>query len=360
MGTGSYQDNRGSDTCNARSLTHNLSVLAFTLAVALLTAVTDEAALISAVARAEPGDVITVAPGEYRVNLRLVRSGRPDAPITLRAGPGRVVLSARDPSLRVVELEGVSHWVLEGLALRGSRHANVRITGGTGNTLRRCEVYDAGKKGIIANGDRVTIEGCWIHDIAQPVGGEDTQGIAAWDATRLTVIGSRLETPGDGILIGGAGEIGRTSRDVRILFNHFHAEDAWYGRHHTENGLDVKNVSGLLVAGNVFHHYRGRADDDPMGCAINVVTRDPEVAGKIEDVTMVGNVFADLVRAVTVEAADGPGRRMLFAANLVVGARAAHGVARKPPGGVWLGKWDGFRAWGNVFVGVEGGGIVRY
>jgi hypothetical protein len=36
---------------------------------------------------------------------------------------------------------------------------------------------------------------------------------------------SRIETPGDGILIGGAGEIARTSRDVRILFNHFHAEE---------------------------------------------------------------------------------------------------------------------------------------
>jgi nitrous oxidase accessory protein NosD len=331
-------------------------VLAFLFTLA---AVTDASALTLAVERARPGDVVTVGPGEYRVNLRVTRSGTPEAPITLRAA-GRVILSARDPSLRVLELEGASHWRFEGLALRGSRHANVRITGGRDVVLRRCEVYDAGKKGIIANGDDILIEGCHVHSIAQPLGGDDTQGIVTWGSTGLTVIGTRLETPGDGILIGGAGELSRTSRRVRILFNHFHAEEGWYGRHHTENGLDVKNVSGLLVAGNVFHHYRGRDDDDPMGCAVNVVTRDPEVGGKIEDVLFVGNVFHDLVRALTVEAADGPGRRLRFVGNVVVGARARNGVPRKPPGGLWVGRWDGLSVWGNLFLGVEGAPVVRY
>jgi parallel beta helix pectate lyase-like protein len=328
---------------------HNLSVHP------VLVHVATAAQLTAAVAGARPGEEILVAPGEYRVNL--VAKG--DGPVVVR-GQGRVVLSALDPTLRVVEIDHASHWRLEGLAIRGSRHADVRITGGSDVTLSRCEVYDAGKKGIIANGDRILIDQCWIHDIAQPVGGEDTQGIVTWGATRLVVMRSRIETPGDGILIGGAQEISRTSSNIMILFNHFHADDAWYGRLHTENAIDVKNVSGLLIAGNVFHHYHGRDDDDPMGCAINVVTRDPEVAGRIEDVRLYGNVFYDVVRAATIQAADGPGRRLTFAGNLVTDVREAYAVARKPPAGLLVGRWDGLTVVGNVFAVVDGAAVRLY
>jgi nitrous oxidase accessory protein NosD len=329
------------------------------LPVFLFTLVTSAAELEQALARARAGDEVVVAPGDYAVNLRLSHSGAPGARITVRAA-GRAVLSARNPTLRVLDLAGASHWSFEGLAFRGSRHANVRIEGGRDIVLRGCEVFDAGKKGIIANGDDVLIDGCHVHGIAQPLGGEDTQGIVTWGANRLTIMRSRIVTPGDGILIGGAESLSRTSRDVRILGNHIHAEEGWYGRLHVENAIDVKNVSGLLVAGNVIHHYRGREDDDPMGCAMNVVTRDPEVGGVIEDVRVVGNVFADVVRALTVEAADGPGRRLLFAGNVVVSARAAHGVPRKPPAGLYVGRWDGLEVAGNVFVRVEGGPLRAY
>jgi hypothetical protein len=329
--------------------------------LAVLLVIVSAGELTRAVAEARPGDIVEIAPGDYAVNLELRASGRPDAPITLRgAEGGRVVLSARDPTRRVLDFEGSSHWRVENLALRGSRHANVRITGGRDVVLSRCDIYDAGKKGIIANGDGIVVDRCFIHDIAQPRGGEDTQGIATWGSTDLTVMASRIETPGDGILIGGAGALSRTSRNVRILANHFHAEDAWYGRDHVENAIDVKNVSGLLVAGNVFHHYRGRDDDDPMGSAMNVVTRDPEVAGAIEDVRIVGNVFADVARAVTADAADGPGRRLLFSGNLVTWVRAAHAPPRKPPAGLMVGRWEGLRVVGNVFVAVEGGALRLY
>jgi hypothetical protein len=326
----------------------------------LLVLVATVADLERAVARARPGDDIVVAPGSYQVNLRVRRSGAPAAPVTLRAGGGRVLLSARDPRLRVIEVEGARHWRFVGLALRGSRHANLRIQGGGDIVVRDCEVFDAGKKGIIANADDVTIDGCHIHGIAQPVGGEDTQGIATWGANRLTILRSRIETPGDGVLIGGAGALSRTSRDVKILFNHFHAKADWYGRWHVENAIDVKNVSGLLVAGNVIHHYRGREDDDPMGTALNIVTRDPEVNGVIEDVRIAGNVIADVVRAATIEAADGPGRRLLFAGNVVVSARAAHGVPRKPPSGLFVGRWDGLTVAGNAFIAVDGAAVRVY
>jgi hypothetical protein len=110
----------------------------------------------------------------------------------------------------------------------------------------------------------------------------------------------------------------------------------------------------------VIHHYRGRADDDPMGCAMNVVTRDPEVGGVIEDVRIVGNVFSDLVRAATIEAADGPGRRLLFAGNLVLGARAAHGVPRKPPAALFVGRWEGLEVVGNIFIAIDDAAVRLY
>lgn len=50
-----------------------------------------------AVRRAKPGDTVLVRPGVYRETVTLERSGRPDAPITLRAEkPGSVVVSGSD------------------------------------------------------------------------------------------------------------------------------------------------------------------------------------------------------------------------------------------------------------------------
>jgi parallel beta helix pectate lyase-like protein len=327
----------------------------------LLVTVATASAIASAVGAARPGETIAIAAGEYAVNLTIARSGTARAPIVLRAAPGaRVVLSARDPLRRVIELENASHWRLEDLHVRGARHADIRITGGTDNVIRRCEIYDARKKGIIANGDRITIEHSWIHDISQPVDGADTQGIVTWGASHLVIADNVITTPGDGILVGGAEGLSRTSTDVRILRNHFHAEDAWYGRLHTENAIDIKNVDGLLVEGNFIHHYRGREDDDAMGCAVNVVTRDKEVGGVIDHVRFERNVIGDVARALAVEGADGPGRHFSFRHNFVFAATFAHAVPRKPPGGLYVGNWDGVDISDNTFLDVEHAAVYCY
>jgi hypothetical protein len=331
------------------------------LALVSVVPVATPGALRDAVDAARPGDRIQLAAGDYAVNLVIKRSGTAEAPIVLEPAPGaRVVLQPRDDRRRVIELVGASHWRLEHLHIRGSRHANVQITGGTDNVVRDSEIYDARKKGIIANGDRITIERCAIHDISQPVGGDDTQGIVTWGATHLLIQDNLITTPGDGILVGGALELSHTSSDVKILRNHFHAEDGWYGRYHTENAIDIKNVDGLLVAGNVIHHYRGREDDDPMGCAMNVVTRDPEAHGVIDHVVIQGNLFFDVARALAVEGADGPGRNFVFRNNFVVGATWAHAVPRKPPGGIYLGNWSRAVIVDNLFVDVERAAVYTY
>ena len=84
-------------------------------------AVGDEASLQRALAEAQPGDVITLAPGRYRFTgraLTVTRAGAPGAPVTLRA-----------PQRDAVELEFAMtegfhvlapHWVFENLSIRGA------------------------------------------------------------------------------------------------------------------------------------------------------------------------------------------------------------------------------------------------
>jgi nitrous oxidase accessory protein NosD len=311
-------------------------------------------ALQTAVDQAKPGDVIQVAGGKYAVNLTITADGTAERPITLAAAPGaKVVLSAADDSRRVLELSNASHWRIEGLGMRGTRHAVVQITGGTDVTIRGCEIYDSAKKGIIANGDLITIEQSVFRDIRQPVGGEDTQGIAAWAASRLRIRDNLFETPGDGVLIGGAGELSKTSTDVRIYRNHFHVKPEWYGKWHVENGVDAKNVDGLVISDNVFHGYHGHEGDDPMGCAIGVVTRDPEVKGRIDDVRIERNTIYDVNRGIAAQGADGPGAKLVIRDNVFARILDANGPEAKPPAAVHLGDWNDARVEQNTFVDVE-------
>lgn len=77
------------------------------------------AEIVAAVAAAQPGDVLEIAPGRYALpgTLRTQRGGRPDAPITLRAARAGTV------TLEVRRVEGavVAHpyWIFENLGWRG-------------------------------------------------------------------------------------------------------------------------------------------------------------------------------------------------------------------------------------------------
>lgn len=318
--------------------------------------VASAAALAEAVTDALPGDEIVVRPGEYNVNLVVTRDGTEEAPIYLVAAPDeQVVLSARDPTRRVLELDDASHWVIDGFRLRGSRHAMVRVTGGTDVVIRRCVVSDGMKKGIIANGDLVTIEGCQFHAIQQPVGGEDTQAIAAWRASRLRIHDNVFETPGDGVLIGGAGELDEVSTDVRIYRDHFHERSAWYGVYHVENAIDVKHADGVVIADNVMHHFRGFVGDDPIGVAMNVHTSNPGSTATIDHVRIERNVFHDVARAVAIQGGiNGPGRNLVFRRNLVYAVLGANATAGKTPGALFVGDWTGVSIESNTFVDIDG------
>lgn len=66
---------------------------------------------------ARPGDTVYLTPGEYRENLRTVRSGEPGAPITI-TGPPSAVWRGREPESYVFSIVH-SHVHLQGVTING-------------------------------------------------------------------------------------------------------------------------------------------------------------------------------------------------------------------------------------------------
>ena len=158
-----------------------------------------------ALAVAAAGDEIVVRRGVYSEQLRTVRDGRPDAPITLRAmdGPGTVVVTAPG-RVFTVDHEWVS---VAGLTFDGQFGSDdtLRVaTRARGFTLRDAEVRRSSRDLIDIGGTAdVTIAGCLFHRALNPVGGRsDAHGIVAGAVRNLTITDTEIHTfSGDGIQV---------------------------------------------------------------------------------------------------------------------------------------------------------------
>ena len=94
----------------------------------------DFSSIQAAVAAAEPGDKILVCPGVY---LETVEVTKPDLRIEAQAAPGEVVLQGTPSQpfgFRLLNTTGV---LVQGFTVQGFSDANIRIEGGSGNTLRK-------------------------------------------------------------------------------------------------------------------------------------------------------------------------------------------------------------------------------
>jgi hypothetical protein len=150
-----------------------------------------------ALAAAQPGDTISVAPGTYGERLRSVRSGTTQSRITVRArdGRGSVVVTAPGRVLTV----GHAYLTIDALVLDGQFGDDdlVRLGGGaTGFTLRNSEVRritrDAIDMGAVND---VLIEGSLIHHALNATNGRsDAHGIVAGAARRLTIRNTEVHT----------------------------------------------------------------------------------------------------------------------------------------------------------------------
>jgi hypothetical protein len=150
-----------------------------------------------AIAAAQPGDVVVVAPGAYSERLTTVRNGTAQAPITLRArdGRGSVVVTASGRVLTIAH-----HYItVDSLVLDGQFGLDdlLRVSSGvTHFTLRNSELRritrDAVDMGAVSD---VLIEGSLIHDALNATNGRtDAHGIVAGAARRLTIRNTEVHT----------------------------------------------------------------------------------------------------------------------------------------------------------------------
>jgi parallel beta-helix repeat protein len=93
----------------------------------------DFSSIQAAVTAAQPGDKILVCRGVY---LETVLVEKSDLRIEAQAAPGEVVLQGTPPQLVGFHLLNSSGVVLQGFTVQSFLMANIRIEGGSGNTLR--------------------------------------------------------------------------------------------------------------------------------------------------------------------------------------------------------------------------------
>jgi hypothetical protein len=113
----------------------------------------------SAVADAQPGNAIVLAPGTYSVTdmLGLWAVGTPAQPIALRGGAGaRPIIDAIGSSstIAIIGITG-QYWRLSGLEIRNSTPnsaCGVSIWGATGCEMHDCWVHETANTGIITGG----------------------------------------------------------------------------------------------------------------------------------------------------------------------------------------------------------------
>jgi hypothetical protein len=101
----------------------------------------------AALAAAEPGGVIVLAPGRYDAPLTITRSGTADAPITLCGPPDAVIAGPSTESGYTLHLDGASHWLLQGFAVEGGQKG-VMLDGASGNVLTGIRVSSTGDEAV--------------------------------------------------------------------------------------------------------------------------------------------------------------------------------------------------------------------
>lgn len=150
-----------------------------------------------ALAAAQPGDTITIAPGTYAESLKSIRSGTASSRITLRArdGRGSVLVTAAGRVLTVAH----DYLMVDSLVLDGQfGDADLlRISDGSdGFILRNSEVRRSTRDAIDMGAvNDVLIEGSLIHHALNAANGRtDAHGIVAGAARRLTIRDTEVHT----------------------------------------------------------------------------------------------------------------------------------------------------------------------
>jgi len=118
----------------------------------------------SAVANAQPGDLITLADGTYNGRVSALTSGTADRRITLCGSRKAVINGGSISTGDAVSVRG-SYWRFSGFSVTNAIQG-VAVQGGSHNVIRNLEIYGIGQAGIhvymLSSDNR--IEGNVIHD----------------------------------------------------------------------------------------------------------------------------------------------------------------------------------------------------
>ena len=202
--------------------------------------VENEEAAIRAIEKAQPGDVITFAPGTYRFNGRPYLATSSASGVTVRAGlPGSVTLEFE---LREGFLVASPSWTFENLHIRGAcqvqagcEHAFHVISGGAGFVARNNTVTDFNTPFKIGgngsaypdNGviEHNTIRNSSVRDTAGAVGAIDVVAASNW-TIRANLVSDFAKAKGQRISYGvqarGGGNGNRIERNVVVCEQRLH------------------------------------------------------------------------------------------------------------------------------------------
>lgn len=313
----------------------------------------------AALHRAQPGDVITLAPGAtYRGPFIApkkagdqwitVRTGAPDSalgPAGRRIGPAQSQLM---PGLiasggSVLSLEsGAHHYRFIGLEISpapGTFLTNVVSPSSEARQdtdqphhiiFDRCYLHGdpakGARRGIALNGRHMAVIHSHLSDFKEV--GADSQALAGWNgAGPFKILDNFLEGAAENIMFGGGDPAisGLVPSDIEIRGNTFSKDAAWNPREKAANAprwtvktlFELKNARRVLVEGNEFRDYL-------WGPAIVVTPRNQSGTAPwstVEDVTIRHNVIHAVWYVMTVSGFDEyhpsrPTGRVLFEHNL--------------------------------------------
>jgi hypothetical protein len=223
----------------------------------------------------QPGDTLLIRGGTYsnrHIELTEANSGREDAPITVKAYPGEIVIL----NGRRIDLVGTRWWTFEyliwdnpatGQALYLGLHRAMgydRTAPAEHVVFRHCEFKNGTKQAVrLVYANHILVEDCYFHHIRPGIG-------ATWETTALpvpymgddiTVRNCRFEDIGsDGIQLGAQSwRRGADIGAVSIIDNEFWVNRPYQGLlgNVGENAIDIKKVRGpILISGNVIHGFR--------------------------------------------------------------------------------------------------------
>lgn len=226
----------------------------------------------SALADAQPGDIITLEPGLYEGSYGTPTAGNPERPITVTGNPESVFTGAKDTPLAWTV--NAPHWRLRDFAIMptaapksGQKPTWVAVrSAGAGANLAAIAMHRPGDiekskawndYGMVIEADFVTVEDCEMDGMTKPI---HIKGPCFWPTIVRNRIGPSYQS---GIVIGSSRGVMRSALIAYNVIEESYIEDGVqfmqdFGAADPET--DVSNL-GVVLYRNIIRHCGENALD---------------------------------------------------------------------------------------------------